>query len=126
MKLESAALGGEDVLKLKPVLNGEVIETALMVREIFGSAGRLRVRDLAYSAQSYLARSLGKSAASVANNLGVKVIGFTGGVACNESITHILKATVESEGFRFLVHESVPPGDGGLSFGQAVVAAGMA
>ena len=126
MKLESAAVGGEDVLKLEPVLNREVIETTPMVREIFESAGRIGVRDLAYSAQSYLARSLGKSAVALANGLGIGTIGFTGGVACNESITRILKATVESQGFRFLVHESVPPGDGGLSFGQAVVAAKMA
>ena len=123
MKLESAAIGGEDALKLEPVLKGEVIETTSMVRGIFMSIGRLSVRDLAYSAQSYMARSLGKSAMMAANELGLKTIGFTGGVACNEAITRILKATVESEGLRFLVHDAVPPGDGGLSFGQAVVAA---
>jgi len=123
MKLESAAIGGEDMLKLEPVLKGEVIETTSMVREIFMSIGRLSVRDLAYSAQSYMARSLGKSAMMAANEQGIKAIGFTGGVACNEAITRILKATVESEGLRFLVHDAVPPGDGGLSFGQAVVAA---
>jgi hydrogenase maturation protein HypF len=123
MKLESAALGGEDVLGLGPVLNGEVIETTSMVREIFASLGRLSVRDLAYSAQSYLARSLGRSAIMLTNELGLKTVGFTGGVACNETITRILKATVESEGLHFLTHDSVPPGDGGLSFGQAVVAA---
>ena len=123
MKLESAALDGEDVLGLGPVLNGEVIETTSMVREIFASLGRLSVRDLAYSAQSYLARSLGRSAIMLTNELGLKTVGFTGGVACNETITRILKATVESEGLHFLTHDSVPPGDGGLSFGQAVVAA---
>jgi hydrogenase maturation protein HypF len=123
MKLESAALGGKDVLKLEPVLRGEVIETTSMVQEVFANIGRLGARDLAYSAQSYMARSLGKSAATVANELGLETIGFTGGVACNDAITHILRATVESEGFRFLVHKFVPPGDGGLSFGQAVVAA---
>ena len=57
------------------------------------------------------------------NELGLKTVGFTGGVACNETITRILKATVEREGLHFLTHDSVPPGDGGLSFGQAVVAA---
>jgi hydrogenase maturation protein HypF len=123
MKLESVAFGGEDVLGLEPMLNGEAIETTSMVRRIFSSLGRFSVRDLAYSAQSYVARSLGKSATIVADDLGLKTIGFTGGVACNEAITRILRATVESEGLRFLVHESVPPGDGGLSFGQAVVAA---
>jgi hydrogenase maturation protein HypF len=123
MKLESAALGGKDVLKLEPVLKGKVIETTPMVQEVFSSIGRLGVRDLAYSAQSYMARSLSKSAATIANELGLKTIGFTGGVACNEAITHILRTTLERDGFRFLVHKSVPPGDGGLSFGQAVVAA---
>ena len=126
MKLESAALGGKDVLKLEPALNGEVIETTSMVREVFARVERLRVPDLAYSAQSYMARSLGMSAIAVAEELGLKTIGFTGGVACNEAIMRILKVTVENEGFRFLVHKLVPPGDGGLSFGQAVVAARMA
>ena len=70
-----------------------------------------------------MARSLGQSAITVANELGLKTVGFTGGVACNEAITHILREALEREGFRFLVHKSVPPGDGGLSFGQAVVAA---
>jgi hydrogenase maturation protein HypF len=123
MKLESAALGGKDVLKLEPVFRGEVIETTSMVQEVFANIGRLGVRDLAYSAQSYMARSLGKSAATVANELGLETIGFTGGVACNDAITHLLRVTLESEGFRFLVHKFVPPGDGGLSFGQAVVVA---
>jgi len=123
MKLESAALGGKDVLKLEPVLKADVIGTTSMVREVFANIRRLRVQDLACSAQSYVARSLGQSAITVANELGLKTVGFTGGVACNEAITHILREALEREGFRFLVHKSVPPGDGGLSFGQAVVAA---
>ena len=123
MKLESAALGGKDVLKLEPVLKADVIGTTSMVHEVFANTRRLRVQDLAYSAQSYIARSLGERAITVANELGLKTVGFTGGVACNETITHILRAALESEGFRFLVHKYVPPGDGGLSFGQAVVAA---
>ncbi|WP_455285844.1 carbamoyltransferase HypF [[Eubacterium] cellulosolvens] len=123
MKLESAALGGKERLNLKPALDGSVIESGPMVREIFANVGRVAVRDLACSAQSYVARSLAESAIASAAEFGVKSIGFTGGVACNEQITSTLKAAVEKESFRFLVHEAVPPGDGGLSFGQAVVAA---
>ena len=33
-----------------------------------------------------------------------------------------MRETVESAGLRFFVHEAVPAGDGGVSFGQAVVA----
>jgi len=123
MKLEGAAIGGKDSLNLRPVLNGNVIETTGMVREVFASLGRLPVRDLAYSAQSYVARSLSESAIAAAMDLGVKSVGFTGGVACNEQISCTLRAAAEKEGLRFLVHEAVPPGDGGVSFGQAVVAA---
>jgi len=123
MKLESAALWGKDALCLKPVLTGDVIETGAMVREVFENSGRVTVRDLAHSAELYIARSLGESAIAAAQELGVDCVGFTGGVACNELITHTLRTAVEKEGLRFLVHEAVPPGDGGLSLGQAVVAA---
>lgn len=123
MKLESTASGGKDVLDLEPVLKASVIETSVMVREIFAGVGRITASDLAYSAQSFMARSLGESAITAASELGVKSVGFTGGVACNELITRTLKTAVEKAGLRFLAHEAVPPGDGGLSFGQAVVAA---
>lgn len=123
MKLESAAVAGKDVLNIEPALNGDAIETSVMVGEIFANLGRMTIPDLAYSAQSHVARSLGESAIATARDLGVKSVGFTGGVACNELITRTLKATVEQARLRFLLHENVPPGDGGLSFGQAVVAA---
>ena len=32
-----------------------------------------------------------------------------------------MRDNIEAAGLRFWVHEAVPPGDGGVSFGQAVV-----
>lgn len=122
MKLESAAQGGRDSLEIEPTMEGEVIRTSEIVHEIFANVDRLPVRDLAFSAQSCMARSLAVGAIAAASRLGVRTIGFTGGVACNEMITRILGDKIEQAGFRFLVHQAVPPGDGGLSFGQAVVA----
>jgi hydrogenase maturation protein HypF len=55
--------------------------------------------------------------------LGVKNIGFSGGAACNQILAKVMRKTVEDAGLRFLVHEAVPAGDGGVSFGQAVVGA---
>jgi hydrogenase maturation protein HypF len=52
---------------------------------------------------------------------GVKAVGFSGGAACNQILANIIREEVESAGLRFLVHEAVPPGDGGISFGQAAV-----
>ncbi|MCW4035428.1 MAG: hypothetical protein NWF03_08705, partial [Candidatus Bathyarchaeota archaeon] len=56
-----------------------------------------------------------------AEKLGVKHVGFSGGVAYNEHITETMRKTVEEKGFKFLVHTRIPAGDGGTSFGQAVV-----
>jgi hydrogenase maturation factor HypF (carbamoyltransferase family) len=33
-----------------------------------------------------------------------------------------MRRTVEKAGFKFLVHNKIPAGDGGTSFGQAIVA----
>ena len=52
---------------------------------------------------------------------GVKAVGFSGGAASNQILARIMRRTVETAGLKFLVHEAVPPGDGGVSFGQAVV-----
>ena len=52
---------------------------------------------------------------------GVRTIGFSGGAAVNGLLASMMRETVEAAGLRFLVHEAVPAGDGGVSFGQAVV-----
>jgi len=122
LKLESAAIGGKDVLNLKPELEGNVIKTTSMIEEVFRQRGKYPVADLAYSAQSYIAKSLAQLATEKAKHLSVKAIGFSGGVAYNEQITLTIKQVVEENGFTFVVHRMVPPGDGGTSFGQAIAA----
>ena len=80
-----------------------------------------QIGDLAYSAHVYLARGLASLAVEKALALGVKTVGFSGGAACNQILTKIISEAVEAAGLQFLVHENVPAGDGGVSFGQAVV-----
>jgi hydrogenase maturation protein HypF len=77
--------------------------------------------DLAFSAHVYLAKGLASLAVQNAGENGVRNVGFTGGAACNEILARIMRKTVEDAGLRFLVHEAVPAGDGGVSFGQAIV-----
>ncbi len=122
MKLESVALGGKDILNLKPLLNGDVIDTANMISMVYQNIGKISTKDLAYSAHAYLARGLASLAAQKASTQGVKSVGFSGGVACNQILAEIMREIVESTGLRFFVHGAVPAGDGGISFGQAVVA----
>jgi hydrogenase maturation protein HypF len=121
MKLESAALTGKDVLNQNPVLHGDMLHTSILLRAIFESRQNFSITDLAYSAHSYLARGLAALATEKAQELGVKAIGFSGGAACNQILAKIMREAVEAAGLRFLVHEAVPAGDGGVSFGQAVV-----
>ncbi|MGD9130929.1 MAG: carbamoyltransferase HypF [Candidatus Bathyarchaeota archaeon] len=121
MKLESVALKGKDKLKLAPRYNGKVLDTTFLVHEIFTKKDKVSVADLACSAQSYLARGLAQLAMEETERLHVKHVGFSGGVACNEHMTSTIRKAVEREGFKFLVHHKIPAGDGGTSFGQAIV-----
>ncbi|RLI01601.1 carbamoyltransferase HypF [Candidatus Bathyarchaeota archaeon] len=125
LKLESTALRGKDVLNLEPKIENETINTTYLLLEIFENLGKYSIEDLACSAQIYLAKSLALLAVKKAESLGVKNIGFTGGVAYNKQITQTIKEIVEKNGLKFVVHHQVPPGDGGISFGQVVAASLM-
>jgi len=122
MKLESTAIKGKDALKLEPVISGNVLDTTQLLLEIFENREKQSKTDLAYSAHAYLGKGLATLAIEKALEKGVKTVGFSGGVASNEILVLIMRRVVEASGLEFLVHEDVPPGDGGLSFGQAVVA----
>jgi hydrogenase maturation protein HypF len=121
MKLESAAIRGKDVLRLKPVLHNDTLDTATLLRLIFENKANFSTSNLAYSAHAYLAKGLASLAVEKATVLNVKNIGFSGGAACNQILAKVMRKTVEDAGLRFWVHEAVPAGDGGVSFGQAVV-----
>jgi hydrogenase maturation protein HypF len=122
MKLESIALAGKDMLQIQPQVKGDVLDTTSFMRTIFDSLGRISVADLAYGAHAYLAKGLAALAIEGANAKSVKNIGFSGGAACNQILTQLIRELIESAGIRFFLHETVPAGDGGISFGQAVVA----
>jgi hydrogenase maturation protein HypF len=56
---------------------------------------------------------------------GVGQVALTGGCMHNRRLTRLLRAGLEAEGFEVFQHRRVSPGDGGLSYGQAVVAASI-
>jgi len=56
-----------------------------------------------------------------AAELGVSIVGLTGGVMQNKLLVSRLTQILGSAGLIVLVHHLVPPNDGGLSLGQAVV-----
>ncbi|GAA2737665.1 carbamoyltransferase HypF [Actinocorallia aurantiaca] len=54
---------------------------------------------------------------------GLTSVALSGGVFQNITLLGLVASGLERTGFRVLTHTRVPPNDGGLSFGQAMVAA---
>ncbi|MBC7080672.1 MAG: carbamoyltransferase HypF [Thermoplasmatales archaeon] len=121
MKLESLARRGNNVLEIEPVIKNGIIETKEIFVNILDNIKK-RKEDLAYSAEQYLADSFASLAIEKADEVGTKNIVIAGGCAYNEHIVTEIEKRVIKEGYRFFINTLVPCGDGGISFGQAVIA----
>jgi hydrogenase maturation protein HypF len=49
-------------------------------------------------------------------------VALTGGVFQNALLTRLTRVALEADEFEVLTHRLIPPNDGGLSLGQAVIA----
>jgi hydrogenase maturation protein HypF len=58
-----------------------------------------------------------------ASAAGTELVVLSGGVFQNRRLLEATAAGLEAAGLRVLVPERLPPGDGGISYGQAAVAA---
>jgi len=117
MKLESAALNGNDL--------GFDIEwdNGLKVHDILAQivSSKDRKRDLAYTSHISLARALAKTAIYYAQDRGIRTIGASGGVAYNHIIMSEFRKLIERNGLEFISTQEVPRGDNGISVGQAYI-----
>ena len=59
------------------------------------------------------------------NATGIQQVALSGGCMHNRRLARLLRAGLEAEAFQVLQHLQVSPGDGGLSYGQAAVAAAI-
>ncbi|MEA2249096.1 MAG: hydrogenase maturation protein HypF, partial [Solirubrobacteraceae bacterium] len=72
-----------------------------------------------------LADATASACAGVAAREGIGLAVLSGGVFQNVTLLQATRDRLEAAGLRVLVPERLPPNDGGISFGQAAVAAAM-
>ena len=97
---------------------GPMFETMLEDKRAGASASAMSLRFHAAVAQGYAA--LVNHARSLT---GITEVCCSGGVFHNRLFTHLLCEKLRGDGFAVFLPVRVSPGDGGLSYGQAVVAA---
>ena len=112
-----------------PVASGEVNNTTVLSWEplweaLLSDLGRgTEAGVIAARFHAGLASALADTAIRVAQSARTRRIVLSGGVMQNRLLTEMLHARLTRDGFTVLVQSRVPANDGGLSLGQAAIAA---
>ncbi len=101
------------------------VDTTKLLLEAILSIERMPLSDICASLQQHLSKALTSIAIDAAKSRGIRRVGVTGGVAVNSRIVETMRKCVQEQELEFLQHRLVPPGDGGLSLGQAAIAASV-
>jgi hydrogenase maturation protein HypF len=101
-----------------------VISTRRLIREIVEDIGRADPAG-AVSARfhNWLKASLVKAAEMLRQTHRISAVALSGGCFQNETLLRDLRSQLRERGFDVIINEKVPANDGGISFGQVVVAA---
>jgi hydrogenase maturation protein HypF len=129
MKLESYAIKGDarnvklrcDILEKNGM---RLVDSRSLLTSVVEAmdAGKNK-HDIAASAQDVLAKTFAGQACELARDAGAGTVGFSGGVAVNAAICAAIEKVVGDNKLKFVTNHKLPCGDGGVSFGQAVLAA---
>jgi hydrogenase maturation protein HypF len=120
MKLERLLESGTNSVPIELERKGNIIRSVDMFRQLIESKGN--PQDRAYSYVIALVRGLVDVAAEEAQKHGIDYIGISGGVSYNATISAMAKSMIERRGFRFICHDVLPNGDGGVAAGQCAIA----
>jgi len=128
MKLEVAAdVKVADIYSFRLTGEGQkpfLIDVRPMVEGLVGDlAEKIEVGYIAGKFHNTVARFLAASARRASKQTGLKTVALTGGCFANRRLTTLLLRQLQRDGFEVLTHRTVPCNDGGISLGQAVVAA---
>ena len=98
----------------------ELDSTALFRRVLQAQAAGEPVGRVAARFHLSLAHALAGMAATAARKTGTRRVGLSGGAMQNALLARLLPQALAEHGLDTLTHHELPPGDGGLSLGQAV------
>jgi hydrogenase maturation protein HypF len=118
-RVDRAATGGYPARVAGGVLHGVDLVRAAAEDVVAGvPAGVVAARF-----HTGLATALVELVDAARTDCGLSTVALSGGVLQNVVLHQLLVDGLTARGFAVLVHSRVPPNDGGISFGQAVVAA---
>ncbi len=102
-------------IEVNPKIKNNVLLTTPLIEDCYYMLLEGRdIGEIAYYAHMYLAEGLFEIAKKTDN------LAITGGVSYNRYITERIKELCKEENIRFIYHNKIPPGDGGISFGQGI------
>jgi hydrogenase maturation protein HypF len=121
---------GDYVPELHDAEEGSGCETVIRTKKMWKAvledlwrgvpASRISARFHAGIAEGFI-----NAAANERIESGINQVVLSGGCMHNRRLARLLRMGLEAEGFEVFQHVQVSPGDGGLSYGQAVVGAAM-
>jgi len=102
----------------------DIIDPSAIIKEAYYDRAKgIDVRLIATMFHNSVIRFTAEEAERVRNRTGINEVALSGGVFQNRFILKGVRAALESKGFKVYTHSIVPPNDGGISLGQAAVAA---
>ena len=127
MRLEALAMkGNPDKIDLKIGFSKKnsiyIIKTSDLIIDLMSllEEDKFKNKDIAARFQIELGRTFAEIAIKLGTENKVDKIGLTGGVAYNYSFSNTIKENVRQSGLTFLEHNTIPPGDAGVSIGQLI------
>ena len=125
MKLERYLAKGEPIYIFDSEIKDGVVQTVDLFRQLDEKIDKplneKEKADYAYSFVKTICDRLSEIAIESAQKYGIKTVGLSGGVSYNIPITEMFEEKINKAKLKFIVHNNIPNGDGGIAIGQNVI-----